>query len=187
MTADTMTLSRLLFVFALAQAMASDVQPELSSLDFEAEPSLDAAIDGSDGDAFESIVDSVVSNAERLCAICGIHPRVHKQVFCSMGCESDIKAAYRDAKAQGPAQAKAYSALRRTGGASFVAAVMAFKARCTTVTRGGRKPGFAWSRYLMIIRMSTVVHTGMKQLWLGRKAFIRFIVEDRDVNEPQVN
>ena len=120
-----------------------------------------------------------------MCLICGLHNRKPSQMFCNMGCEGVIRAAARDAKAQGPNQMKAFQALRKMGGTAFRDSIANFQARCGAAHRGYRRPAFAWARQLMVISMATVMQRGAECVWLSRRQFVTFIQEAEDMNEAQ--
>ena len=126
-------------------------------------------------------VANAIRESKATCGIRGLFQRKENQIFCSAGgCESLVKAAMRDAKAQGPHQLKAFQALRRMGGAKFIDGLMQFKSRCQGSGRGHRRPHFAWARLLMIIEDSTVVDKGAKQVWLSKKKIITFLMAEEE-------
>ena len=59
-------------------------------------------------DPISAAVEESMVAARQLCLICGMHPRKLHHLFCALGCEALIRAASRDAKAQGQAQFKAF-------------------------------------------------------------------------------
>ena len=113
-------------------------------------------------DALQAAADVVMAASMMMCLICGLHCRKKAQIFCAFGCEGLVRAASRDAKAQGPEQFKAWQALRKMGGKAFRDSLLAFQARCGIAHRGYRRPVFAWARQLMVVSMSTVVQKGKK-------------------------
>ena len=136
-------------------------------------------------DPFEEEVAMEVMARKAMCLICGLHGRKASQIFCAMGCEGVVRAAARDAKAQGPNQFKAFQALRKMGGKAFRDTIANFQARCGAAHRGYRRPAFAWARQLMVISMATVMQRGTECVWLSRRQFVTFIQEAEDMNEAQ--
>ena len=67
------------------------------------------------------------SSSNNMCCFCGQYPKNTNQAFCAMGCEADVRAAARDAKAQGAEELKHFQQMRRRGGPDFINAVMVFR------------------------------------------------------------
>ena len=90
---------------------------------------------------FEEDVAMEIMARKAMCLICELHNRKPSQIFCNMGCEGVIRAAARDAKAQGPNQMKAFQPLRKMGGKVFRDSIANFQACCGAAHRvtGGRR------------------------------------------------
>ena len=69
-------------------------------------------VTGTEGEIEEAASAAMVAMS-MMCLICGLHARKTAQLFCSMGCEGLVRAASRDAKAQGPERFKAWQAHRK--------------------------------------------------------------------------
>ena len=118
-----------------------------------------------------------------MCLLCGLHPRKAKAIFCAHGCEADIRGAARDAKAQGPNQLKAFSAIRRGGGEAFAEAIRLYKSKCQGSGRGWRRPRFAWVKYQMLIETRSEMQWGSKSVYVSKSSFIKMKMQDDDLTQ----
>lgn len=141
----------------------------------------------------ESVQKSIRSDAERemvkvetqlLCIICLEGERASKQTWC-LKCASDVRAATRDAKAQGVSAERAFKALKKLGNNEFREAMLVYRARCSGFGKGRKRLSFHWVRYEMCIRMSSHVQHGTKCLWMSRGYFVEIQMRDKEMSKSQ--
>ena len=122
------------------------------------------------------------AKGELLCVICGVNKRSAKQSFCSSPCAADVRAAERDAKAQGAEALKAFKKVRKLGNDEFVVAIHTYRSKCAGFGRGVARPAFQWVRYLMLIEVASRVEVGTKSVWLSRGAYLELRMKDDELS-----
>ena len=139
------------------------------------------AVDEPDAEAEDGMwPNSEPSSSNNMCCFCGQYPKKQNQAFCAMGCEADVRAAARDAKAQGAEELKHFQQMRRRGGPDFINAVMVFKSKCQGSGRGWRRPCFSWARYSMLLKMESGIQKGTKSIYCAKGTFCRMMMEEHE-------
>ena len=127
--------------------------------------------------------DMLKKEVSTMCVLCGEQPRRTKQCFGGC-CEALVRAARRDAKAQGKEQVAAFGRMQKLGHEAFVTVMMTYKAKCFNV-KGHRRPNYDWVRSVMIFELSTHVEVGTKCVWLTESAFCTVLREQDGLSEVQ--
>ena len=105
----------------------------------------DNCAEDAEGILARSIVNKV-NAAKMLCMFCELKTRCKNQLYGPC-CAADVRGAANQAKRRGPAQLKAFQAIKKRGGQEFITCILTFKTECSGVGRGCSRPSFDVAAY----------------------------------------
>ena len=113
--------------------------------------------------------------AKKLCMFCESKNRCKNQLYGPC-CASDVRGAASQAKRRGEEQLKAFQAIKKRGGAEFIAAIQTLKSECAGCGRGWVRPAFDVAAYEMALVMASRVQKWSKSLWMNKAAYATCIL-----------
>ena len=131
--------------------------------------------------------DAITMSPDILCLLCEDNPKMKGPKWCSKPCGADVKCAENAARRESKEALQHFRQLKKQGGQVFKLAMCKYKASGVAMGRGFQREAFSCTAYCMEVVVRSTAGGGTKWTWMPRKRWIRFHMDEDDIDEVEAS